>query len=314
MERVSRVLNPMERLMDEAIFNAFRTGSTEMIRSAVGQNGDIFYRRHHSDGTTALMSAAWCADVELTHLLLNRGVRPDLVDANGFDAADLAVLRGRQYCQHQHQQQQEQEQQQGGGGGMVPEPESQQLHVKWEEVFHVIRRACEDLEKEEYVYDLYCLDPSRSRSTDTTERASSAGGAFSGGPSSKPAPSASAAASSSSLSSSATTTSSTGRHPAPPPPALVTLACPLDASAAYMTGEHALNFEDMGEFELASLSDGENGGAESDEDPNDEAHPWNDYPDSVGSTDDEAGGRLFYNRRPDGGDEISTGDEASSVE
>ena len=57
---------------------AFQTGDTSAVREALAMRADPSFRRHHSDGTTPLMAAAWCGDTRLVAELLDRG-EPDQI-------------------------------------------------------------------------------------------------------------------------------------------------------------------------------------------------------------------------------------------
>ena len=96
-----------------------------------------------------------------------------MVDTNGNDAADLATMQQQRHQQrHQQQQQlfaqhlaQQQVQGQGAGAGAgagagppPPPPPPLQQGDAWSECVSLLRYACEALEEQEYVYDVYYLD------------------------------------------------------------------------------------------------------------------------------------------------------------
>ncbi|CAM9531619.1 unnamed protein product, partial [Discosporangium mesarthrocarpum] len=93
------VLNPVEREMDEAIFNAFRgtdPAAVAILPHAVAPQ--VNYHRRLGDGTTALMAAAHTGHGAVVQQLLTLGARPLDVDSNGRSAADLAIISGHLEC------------------------------------------------------------------------------------------------------------------------------------------------------------------------------------------------------------------------
>ncbi|CAM9664793.1 unnamed protein product [Choristocarpus tenellus] len=95
--RPAPVLNPMERLVDEAIFMAFQAKeNTQALLSAVSSH--VNYRRCLGDGTTALMAAAFQGNLTIVKQLLDLHASPGMLDANGRGAADFALGRGHLEC------------------------------------------------------------------------------------------------------------------------------------------------------------------------------------------------------------------------
>lgn len=133
------VLNPVERQMDEAIFEAFQTGDLSSLHAVLASFPDtINFRRRLGDGTTALMAAAFHGNLDTVRHLLSLGAKASLADAGGKSAALIAGMRGHRACFAELQRAADEERSAGSrrkGGG-----------------------------PEDFVYDLYYFEPPTSRS------------------------------------------------------------------------------------------------------------------------------------------------------
>lgn len=127
----TKILNPAQRRMDEAIFTAFSTGDAHNVALVIRQFNDVNFTRE-IDGTTPLMAAAWCGDGGLCWRLVSMGANPTVLDMNGANARDLALNRG---------------------------------HTAVAERLSAVLVAREETD---YVYDIYCLDIKRT-GTQTSE-------------------------------------------------------------------------------------------------------------------------------------------------
>jgi hypothetical protein len=110
----TRILTPVERRLDEAIWEGFRLRSLAKLFPAlesaggggpgasagagggggagVGAGADVNYQRLHADRTSALMAAAFVGDDRAAALLLRRGALAHLRDREGRTAADYALI------------------------------------------------------------------------------------------------------------------------------------------------------------------------------------------------------------------------------
>mgnify|MGYP001455356052 CR=1 FL=1 len=90
------ILNPLERLMDRAIYNCFvRGGATcDELFNAVSMGGQVNFQRKMADNSTALMAAAHCARPDIVRALLELGARPLLCDEFQRTALDFAIHSG----------------------------------------------------------------------------------------------------------------------------------------------------------------------------------------------------------------------------
>ena len=62
----SRILTPIQREMDKSIWHAFRTADFRTIFSLLSQGADVNFQRNESDGTFALLAAAFhCCSLQL---------------------------------------------------------------------------------------------------------------------------------------------------------------------------------------------------------------------------------------------------------
>jgi hypothetical protein len=89
-----RILNPIERRMDEAIVTAFQTHNARPVMDALQIGASPSFIRTQADGTTPLMAAAYCGDSSAVARLLSLGVNPCVIDYNGNSASALALLQG----------------------------------------------------------------------------------------------------------------------------------------------------------------------------------------------------------------------------
>jgi hypothetical protein len=98
-KRPTYLFKPLERELDEAIFEAFQAGSVERALGVVARGADVNFQRKNADDTTVLMAAAYVGDVRAVARLLRAGANPCLVDRNGATASTLARERGHSACE-----------------------------------------------------------------------------------------------------------------------------------------------------------------------------------------------------------------------
>ena len=89
-----RVLVPLERVIDEAVWRAFKLGDLPAIESAILQGASVNYQRVSSDLTTSLMAAAHHGEAGAARWLVERGALVNLRDVNGRGAVDFARSAG----------------------------------------------------------------------------------------------------------------------------------------------------------------------------------------------------------------------------
>jgi Transcription factor Iwr1 len=138
-----RILNPIERRMDEAIVIAFQTHNARPVLDAIQIGASPSFIRTQADGTTPLMAAAYCGDSTAVARLLSLGVNPCVIDYNGNSASALALMQGHTSVVQQLQ----------------------------------LAEAQRQLERElavssDFVYDFYCYDKNAARSNSSSSSSS----------------------------------------------------------------------------------------------------------------------------------------------
>jgi Transcription factor Iwr1 len=131
-----RILNPIERRMDEAIVTAFQTHNARPVLDAIQIGASPSFIRTQADGTTPLMAAAYCGDSTAVARLLALGVNPCVIDYNGNSASALALMQGHPSVVQQLQLAEAQRQ------------SERELAVS-----------------SDFVYDFYCYDKNAARSS-----------------------------------------------------------------------------------------------------------------------------------------------------
>ena len=91
---LNRVMTPLERAMDEAIWRGFRSADLRGIAPALAMGASINYQRAASDLTTPLMAAAFCGDSTVVGSLVRRGALVRVTDSSGRTAVSYAASAG----------------------------------------------------------------------------------------------------------------------------------------------------------------------------------------------------------------------------
>lgn len=90
-----RILNPFQRMMDEAVWRAFTQGDFARVFQAMREHGmDVNFQRSQSDLTTALMAAAYHGETRIAATLIRQGALVRVPDVNGNTALSIAASRG----------------------------------------------------------------------------------------------------------------------------------------------------------------------------------------------------------------------------
>lgn len=94
-----RILNPFQRLMDEAVWRAFIARDFGGVFAIIREHGmDVNYQRVQSDLTTALMAAAYHGETKVAAALIRSGALVRVTDASGNTALTIALSRGHSGC------------------------------------------------------------------------------------------------------------------------------------------------------------------------------------------------------------------------